>query len=137
MIEDGTVGTYNALGPAAPTTAKQALGDTNAGAGGKANLVWVDQDFLDEQGVQGWSELPIWLPATGDMAGFGTLANARDREGPRVPADRGDREGHAGVARDAPRRRAREGRRLGHARAKETLVLAKWAARAQALGAAR
>lgn len=77
VIEDGTVGTYNALGPAKRTTVKQMLDGTNAAVGGKAELVWVPEDVLEQAGVQGWSELPMWLPAKGDMAGFGTTSNAK------------------------------------------------------------
>jgi 2'-hydroxyisoflavone reductase len=29
-----------------------------------ADVVWVDEDFLLEQGVEGWSDLPCWIPST-------------------------------------------------------------------------
>lgn len=49
----------------------------NHALGDKAQLTWVAADFLDKQGVEGWSELPMWIDPTGDYAGFGTLQNAR------------------------------------------------------------
>jgi len=77
VIEDRTVGTMNALGPEKPVTMKQVLDTCNHALGDKARLTWVDADFLDKQGVEGWSEMPMWLDPKGDYAGFGTLSNAR------------------------------------------------------------
>ena len=77
MIENNTTGVFNALGPAERLTMKAALDGTNEGAGGKAKLVWVDAAFLDKHSVSGWSEMPMWIDNTGEMAGFGTMSNAR------------------------------------------------------------
>ena len=77
VIEDGTVGTMNALGPGAPVTMRQVLEACNHALGDKATLTWVDADFLDRQGVAGWSELPMWLDNKGDYLGFGTLQNTK------------------------------------------------------------
>src|SRR5262249_41821130 len=77
VVEQGTVGTMNAIGPAQPTTMKQVLDACNAAAGGKATITWVDAAFLDEQKVEPWSEMPMWFDAHGDFAGFGTISNAR------------------------------------------------------------
>ena len=58
--EQGTAGTYNAVGPATPlATILQACIDV---AGSDAELVWVDPEFLTEQEVEPWMELPLWLP---------------------------------------------------------------------------
>ena len=32
--------------------------------------VWIPAPFLAEQGVQPWSEMPVWLPAEGESAAF-------------------------------------------------------------------
>jgi 2'-hydroxyisoflavone reductase len=77
LVETKGVGTFNALGPAKPTTMKDALDATNHAAGDKAQLVWVDAAFLDKQGVAPWSEMPMWIDNKGDFAGFGTLANGK------------------------------------------------------------
>jgi 2'-hydroxyisoflavone reductase len=77
VIEIGTTGTFNALGPASRTTMKEVLDACNAVAGGVAAITWVDASFLDAQQVQPWSELPMWIDARGDFAGFGTMSNAR------------------------------------------------------------
>jgi 2'-hydroxyisoflavone reductase len=77
VVEDRTLGIYNALGPAKRMAMKDMLEDCNHAAGGKAKLVWVDADFLNKQGVQGWSDMPAWFDNRGEMAGFGTTSNAR------------------------------------------------------------
>lgn len=71
------VGTMNALGPGSRVTMKQVLDACNRALGNKAQLTWVSADFLDKQGVEGWSELPMWIDNKGDFAGFGTLSSAR------------------------------------------------------------
>jgi len=77
VVEDRTVGTMNALGPEKRVTMKQVLDECNRALGNKAQLTWVDADFLDKQGVEPWSEMPMWIDNQGDYAGFGTLQNAR------------------------------------------------------------
>ncbi|HET9624901.1 MAG TPA: SDR family oxidoreductase [Kofleriaceae bacterium] len=77
VIEDGTVGTMNALGPARRTTMRDVLEACNRALGAKAQLTWVAADFLAAHGVEGWSDLPMWIDNHGEFAGFGTLSNAR------------------------------------------------------------
>jgi 2'-hydroxyisoflavone reductase len=38
--------------------------------------VWIPAAFLEEQKVEPWSEMPVWLPATGDEAAFAGTSNA-------------------------------------------------------------
>jgi 2'-hydroxyisoflavone reductase len=57
--EQGLGGTYNAIGPVA--TRAHVLETCRGVAGPDAELVWVDPEFLHEQGVDEWMELPLWL----------------------------------------------------------------------------
>jgi 2'-hydroxyisoflavone reductase len=57
--EERLGGTINAVGPV--TTREQVLETCASVAGTDAELVWVDSDFLHEQGVEEWMELPLWL----------------------------------------------------------------------------
>jgi len=77
VVEDRTVGTMNALGPEHRVTMKSVLDECNRALGGKAQLTWVDAAFLEQQGVEGWRDMPMWLDNKGDFTGFGTLQNAR------------------------------------------------------------
>jgi 2'-hydroxyisoflavone reductase len=33
--------------------------------------------FLEAQGVSAWQDMPAWIPAEGDYAGFGRISTAR------------------------------------------------------------
>lgn len=45
--------------------------------GHDASATWVPAAFLAEHGVRPWQDLPAWIPAEGDYAGFGRTATAR------------------------------------------------------------
>ena len=51
----GVSGTFNATGEPVRL-------DTVLAACGDGELVWVDEQFLLDQGVQPWMELPLWVP---------------------------------------------------------------------------
>ncbi|HEX7994889.1 MAG TPA: reductase, partial [Streptosporangiaceae bacterium] len=36
--------------------------------GSDANLIWVEPDVIEAAGIQGWIELPVWVPPTGEGA---------------------------------------------------------------------
>jgi 2'-hydroxyisoflavone reductase len=76
LIEQGTFGTFNALGPDKKITMREVLDGCNAAGGNKAKLTWVDWKFLEKQDVGPWAEMPMWIPTEEDP-GFGTMANAR------------------------------------------------------------
>jgi 2'-hydroxyisoflavone reductase len=71
MIEREEVGTYNATGPDRLLTMADFLDGCRAASASDARFTWVSEQFLAEQGVAPWSELPLWLPAsTGTHAYF-------------------------------------------------------------------
>lgn len=76
LVEDGTVGTMNALGPERKVTMREAIDACNTAAGNKATPVWVPWSFLEKHDVGPWMEMPMWVPAELD-SGFGTMSNAR------------------------------------------------------------
>lgn len=41
-----------------------------AATGSDAELVWVPEEVLDEEGVEPWTQLPCWVPSTGELAGL-------------------------------------------------------------------
>jgi nucleoside-diphosphate-sugar epimerase len=61
MVEAGATGVYNATGPAAPLRFGAMLERIHAAAGGRAELVWIEEDRLADAGVAPWDELPLWL----------------------------------------------------------------------------
>ncbi len=70
MAEKKQAGVFNGTGPAAPMTTKQMITGIAEGVGATPHLTWVPSDWLRKQNVQGWSDLPVWLPGTGDTTGF-------------------------------------------------------------------
>jgi 2'-hydroxyisoflavone reductase len=53
------------------------LGECLAASGSDARLVWVDREFLAREGVQPYSDLPLWVPDTPEHAGFARLDCSR------------------------------------------------------------
>jgi 2'-hydroxyisoflavone reductase len=62
MVESGTVGVYNATGPASLLTFHQMLEHCKTASGREPRTTWIDDQFLLENGVAPFSELPFWLP---------------------------------------------------------------------------
>lgn len=71
--ESGTVGTYNATGPATSLTLGRLLDRCIAVAQSGASLEWVSDEFLIAHGVGPWIELPLWIPAEQGAVGFNTI----------------------------------------------------------------
>ena len=63
IVEDGTTGAYDGVGPATPVG--EVLAQSAAGVGADPEIVWPGQELLTEQGVDPWmgdGALPLWLP---------------------------------------------------------------------------
>jgi len=73
LVEDGGSGPYNATSPPHAITFDSLLEACVA-----TDVVRVSEEFLAEQGVEGWSDLPCWIPP--EDAGFAAFQ--------RVPVDR-------------------------------------------------
>jgi 2'-hydroxyisoflavone reductase len=75
MVEARALGTYNAtgrpLGVGAMLEAMIPLAER------PVRLTFVDGEFLEDRGVQPWSHMPVWVPPTGDSAGFTRLSVER------------------------------------------------------------
>jgi nucleoside-diphosphate-sugar epimerase len=68
IAERRIVGDFNATGPEPHLSMSEVLETCRAVSGSGAELVWVDDAFLLEHGVETWIELPLWL--TGEEASF-------------------------------------------------------------------
>lgn len=77
LAETRTHGTFNAFGPDYPLDTAALLYGIRASTRAGASLTFVPADFLDAHGVSGWTDLPVWLPGTGETAGFHRRSNAR------------------------------------------------------------
>jgi 2'-hydroxyisoflavone reductase len=70
VAETRIVGTFNATGPASPLNMHDMLRKIALAIHSEAQLTWVPTDFLDSQQVSPWTDMPVWVPGSGDSAGF-------------------------------------------------------------------
>ncbi len=70
LLEQGTVGVYNALGPDGSLKFAELLYGIRAVTSTKVSFTWVDTDFLLEREVRPYADMPVWRPARGNQAGF-------------------------------------------------------------------
>jgi 2'-hydroxyisoflavone reductase len=56
LLEEGRGGVFNATSPPSAHTFESMLD-----ACGASEVVWVDEGFLAERGVEGWSDIPCWI----------------------------------------------------------------------------
>ncbi len=77
VAEARTLGTFNATGPAQSLSIREMLAGIGAATGSDARVTWVSSEFLEAQKVSPWSDLPVWVPAQGDSAGFARRSIAR------------------------------------------------------------
>jgi len=62
MIERKTTGAYNTHGLPGSLTMQQLLDECRSVTGSNAQFTWVSEDFLLQENVAAWTELPLWLP---------------------------------------------------------------------------
>jgi 2'-hydroxyisoflavone reductase len=62
LIEEGASGIFNATGPREKLTMVDLLRTCMHHASQPSDLRWVPAEFLLNEGVEPWSDLPLWLP---------------------------------------------------------------------------
>jgi 2'-hydroxyisoflavone reductase len=77
MVENGETGIYNATGPAKKLGVGEMLNGIKMANNSKANLTWANADFLEQQKVAPWSDMPVWIPPHGEEAGGNQVSNKR------------------------------------------------------------
>jgi 2'-hydroxyisoflavone reductase len=80
----GTAGAYVATGPANQVTFGAILATAAEVSGSDATVTWVPEDVVVEQGIAGWTELPLWLPAAQVPYAFDQDTTAAERAGLRT-----------------------------------------------------
>jgi 2'-hydroxyisoflavone reductase len=65
-------GAVNVLTVPGFTTMAELLDLCKEATGSDATLTWVDAEYLLNEKVEPWTELPIWVPDIGELAGFYT-----------------------------------------------------------------
>jgi 2'-hydroxyisoflavone reductase len=74
MAENSEAGIYNAAGPDKPLGIGNMLDGIKSAIDSNAQFAWVRADFLKEQKVEAWSDMPVW---TGSEDGLARASNSR------------------------------------------------------------
>lgn len=69
-LTEGVSGPVDLVGPSGHATTRSLLEACVEATGGRAELVWVDEQRLAEAGVEPWTHLPCWVPEEDEHAGF-------------------------------------------------------------------
>src|SRR5881398_625932 len=67
MAENRETGIYNATGPAKPLGISGMLDGIKSALNSNATFAWADAEFLKQQKVEAWSDMPVWA---GDELGM-------------------------------------------------------------------
>ena len=70
LIEQHGSGTYNATGPDYELTLGKLLEVSKQVSGSDARFRWAGVDFLNQNQIAPWSDLPVWVPDDEESAGF-------------------------------------------------------------------
>jgi 2'-hydroxyisoflavone reductase len=76
-IEHGTMGVFNATGPKAECKMGELLEACKKAGGSDAKFAWAGAEFLEQQKVSPWQDMPVWVPPIGDSAGFSRVSAAK------------------------------------------------------------
>ena len=77
MAENRTLGTFNATGPVKPLTMAEMLYGIKAVTTSDAQFTWVPADFLKDQKIRAWSNMPVWEPDGPDNGAFSRRSIAK------------------------------------------------------------
>jgi len=68
--ENGIGGIFNTVSKPGHATMGELLDACRAVTGSSAELVWTPPERIAQAGIGPWTELPIWVPTEGDLAGL-------------------------------------------------------------------
>jgi len=74
LIEEKASGIYNATGPDYELTLGAMLEACKQVSGSDANIRWMSVDFMKQNKVEEWSDMPVWVPDNEENQGFSRVA---------------------------------------------------------------
>jgi 2'-hydroxyisoflavone reductase len=77
MVEQDDAGIYNAVGFKEKLLMSRMLDEIKTVTKSDAQLTWVNVDFLLEQKIHPWYDMPVWVAPKGPEGGFSNLSNKR------------------------------------------------------------
>jgi len=73
LIEDKASGIYSATGPDYELAIGAMLETCKQVSGSDANFKWASVEFLDQNKVAAWSDMPVWVPDNEENRGFSRM----------------------------------------------------------------
>jgi len=73
LIEENTSGIYNATGPDYELTLGTVLETCTQVSRSDANFKWAPVEFLKQNNVAEWSDMPVWIPDNEESQGFSRM----------------------------------------------------------------
>jgi nucleoside-diphosphate-sugar epimerase len=70
LISTPATGALNTVSPPGHATMGSLLSACHAMTSSAGSLTWVPPEFVVEQGIDGWTELPIWVPQDSQLIGL-------------------------------------------------------------------
>jgi 2'-hydroxyisoflavone reductase len=77
LIEENASGIYNATGPDYELTLGAMLEACKQVSGSDANIHWAAVEFMKENKVEEWSDMPVWVPDNTENQGFSRVDVAK------------------------------------------------------------
>lgn len=78
LVESGHGGTFHVTGPyARPMEIAEMLYGIRAVTTEEASFTWIPADFLAEEEVRPWQDMPVWIPPQDGMEGFSQVDVSR------------------------------------------------------------
>ena len=77
LVAHNTSGVFNATGPDRPLTFGTLLDTCKLISASDAKFKWAPLDFLNQNNVAPWSDMPAWLPDHGEDAGFARVNSSK------------------------------------------------------------
>ena len=77
QIEKCESGDFNVVIPPKRNTLGEVLGASMVQSNSRPEITWVEERFLEAQGVQPWTELPLWIPQSEGAPGITNVDMAK------------------------------------------------------------
>lgn len=73
LVEENASGVYNATGPEYELTMGKLLEVSKQVSGSAADFKWASVEFLNQNKVEAWSDMPAWIPDDEEGVGFARI----------------------------------------------------------------
>ena len=73
LLEQNASGIYNATGPDYELTLGTLLETCKQVSNSDANIKWASVEFLNQNKVEAWSDMPVWIPDSEENQGFSRM----------------------------------------------------------------